>query len=227
MSLLTWCPKQCTCVRPFWGRSPAFRFSEHLGPTRPEHRAPLPAAGDTWLFSFHLLSPFPFPSFLFSAMALVGFLVPQLGIEPGPSAAVRVHKSQPLGCRQCPRLFSRGPLSGSTVETPLSPGSKPPTLRSQMPRLIWDVSHTHLLTAPRSVSPAQPWIATCYWPSPRSCAQPRLQGQQLPNEVNHPLLPSHPTPQGGLMTSTLPKPRLTIPLSHVQPVTPALSAPSP
>ena len=49
----------------FWGGSPTFQIRRALGATRPEHRAPLPAYWNAWLFSSHLFSPFPFLSFLF------------------------------------------------------------------------------------------------------------------------------------------------------------------
>lgn len=133
VNLLPWYPKQCTCVHLSGADPQLFRLSEHLGPKRPEHRAPLLAIGI--LGSSPPLTFFPssFSFFLFlPAMGLVGFLVPQLGIEPGPSA-VSLQSPNHWACRECPRHFSRGPLSGSTVETASVSRVKTLTLPSQMP----------------------------------------------------------------------------------------------
>lgn len=130
VNLLTWCPEQCTCARLSGADPQPFRFSEHWD--QHDLNTELHSCcWDTWLFSSHLFPPFPLPSFLFPATALVGFLVPQLGTEPGPSA-VRVQSPNHWACRQCPRLFSRGPLSGSTVENASVSRVKTLTLRSQM-----------------------------------------------------------------------------------------------
>lgn len=132
MSLLTWCPKQCTCARLSGADPQLFRFSEHWDQHDLNTELHSLLLGHLALL-FSPFVPFSFSFFpFFSAMALVGFLVPQLGIEPGPSA-VRVQSPNHWACRQCPRLFSRGPLSGSTVENASVSRVKTLTLRSQMP----------------------------------------------------------------------------------------------